>query len=67
MGMPEGLEQGFTATDITLTLDARTYRQNAGNGIKGLQPADMLTLTVTDREICQLGDFMLYKGGRYYI
>ena len=67
VGMPEGMEQGFTATDITLTLDARTYRQNAGNGIKGLQPADMLTLTVTDREICQLGDFMLYKGGRYYI
>ncbi len=67
VGLPEGIEQSFAAPDITLTLDARTYRQIAGNGVKGLQMADMLTLTATDREIYQLGDFMLYEGGKYYV
>lgn len=67
VGLPEGMEQKWEAPDITLTLDAHTYQQKTGNGVRGLQMSDMLTLTVTDREIYRLGDFMLYEGGKYFI
>lgn len=67
VGLPEGMEQHLPAPDIRLTLDARSYRHKAGNGVGGLRMADMLTLTVTDREIWYLGDFLLYEGVRYYV
>lgn len=67
VGLPEGVEQSWKAPDIMLTLDACEYQQKVKNGVKGLQMRDMLTLSVTDREIYQLGDFMLYEGGKYYI
>ncbi len=67
LGLREGMEQKWEAPDITLTLDAHAYQQKTGNGVKGLQMSDMLTLSVTDREIYRLGDFMLYEGIQYNI
>lgn len=67
VGLPEGMEKKWEMTDITLTLNAFEYQQKMRNGVKELQMTDMLTLSVTDREIYQLGDFILYEGGKYCI
>lgn len=67
VGLPGGRNRKINTERIRVRLDMCEYMEKSRNGMKNLQPADMIEVTFTDREIYNLGDTVLYQGKKYYI
>lgn len=67
VGLPKGARKEVRQGRIQMKLDADEYMKKRCNGMDSLQASDMLELEVTDREVFQLGDSLLYKGNDYFI
>lgn len=67
VGLPNGRSREINTERIRMKLDTREYMEKSRNGMPELQPADMVTVTFTDREIYFPGDTVMYQGKKYYI
>ena len=67
LGLPEGIQRKLPTDQLRTRLDMREYMEKTRGGMDWLRAADMTELIITDREICQIGDWMPYNGNNYYI
>lgn len=67
VGLPGGIRRTPSMERIGIRMDMEEYLRKFLNGMPSLQPADMTELVVTDREVYQMGDSMLWHGKEYFI
>lgn len=67
VGLPSGRNREINTERIRIRLDTREYMEKSCNGMTDLQPADLVEITFTDREIYSMGDTVMYQGKKYYI
>jgi len=58
LGLPEGIQRKLPTDQLRTRLDMREYMEKTRGGMDWLRAADMTELIITDREICQIGDWM---------
>lgn len=68
IGLPEGRQRHVeNEAKLEVTNNIGVFQERLRNGLADLQLPDMLELSYMSREIYEMGDWIGYKGQRYYI